>query len=150
MRRFHSQSIYNPTGGMKSHLVFFDHTHHAYQERHAVKVIKYLESLSHQMRARESLKFMKWVLTCDCQTLLEYATMLLDYFHTRQLLLYKHSVLRQSTQKPKYVVVYNLDVGGKHDYFTQEYSSIRAIREDSGVRRYRFNKQPTQNIVLIP
>ena len=93
----------------------------------------------------ESICFFKWVVlyhTTDANLL--YAEQLLDYFHSRGLLLHKQEVnnpVKQQTQR--YLVIFTM----KDHVFSKTYNSIRELRADTGTKPSQIKCLPTNEML---
>ena len=117
----------------------------AEQGQRAKRVIAHLSRLSEEQLIEESICFFKWVVlyhTTDANLL--YAEQLLDYFHSRGLLLDKQEVnnpVKQQTQR--YLVIFTM----KDHVFSKTYNSIRELRADTGTKPSQIKCLPTNEML---
>jgi hypothetical protein len=144
--RIGTQNVYNPIGIIRTHKVFFSTKDNlAYVAQLVDQTLQFLNTLSLQQLKLQSVKFFKWLVVGDTNNLEKYAQDLLDYFHSRGLLMNKttlHPIQRQSKQR--YVVLYKIG----DECFSQTYNSIREIKEDTGLRGRKFHKKKTSQIMI--
>ena len=109
------------------------------------RVIAHLEQLEPELLLEESIRFFKWVvlyITTDSNLL--YAERLLDYFHSKGLLLHKQEVnnpVKQQTQR--YLVIFTM----KGHVFAKTYNSIRELRADTGKKPSQIKRLPTNEMM---
>ena len=109
----------------------------ANQDESASKVKEHLEGLSSEDLQQQSSEFFQWIVKHNIDSHVVYAQHLLDYFHSKNLLLTKKEVQTFKKQdKSRYVVIY--DMNGK--VFSKIYNSIREIREDTGKKPSKICK----------
>lgn len=146
MKKLRHSQLYNPLGLIRQHQVYFNtESLDAYEGRLVAQTIQYLNGLTCEQLKRQSVQLFKWLVVHQPTTLQIYATELLEYFHTKGLLLNKHSICKiVKHHQPKYLVVYTIEDG----VFTQQYNSIREIRDDTGLKGRKFISNKTTNILI--
>ena len=140
--------FYDPTDENAGFIVYFDQDEKYELGVRAARVISHLESLDHEALKEESCQFFKWLVihrpSLENQ---HYCRMLLDFFHSKDLLNMKSSVDNPVKQlKPRYCVVYTM---GGHT-FCRTCNSIREIRVDTGKKPSQIKRQNTQDVVCLP
>ena len=146
MKNLRHSQLYNPLGLIKKHAVHFDtETLHAYEGTLVTQTVQYLETLTYEQLKMQSVRLFKWLVVHQPTNLQLYAMELLEYFHTKGLLLNKHNICKvEKHHQPKYLVVYTIG----DNVFTQQYNSIREIRDDTGLRGRKFISNKTTNISI--
>ena len=146
MKNLRHSQLYNPLGLIKKHAVHFDtETLHAYEGNLIAQTVQYLETLTYEQLKMQSVRLFKWLVVHQPTNLQLYAMELLEYFHTKGLLLNKHNICKvEKHHQPKYLVVYTIG----DDVFTQQYNSIREIRDDTGLKGRKFISNKTTNISI--
>ena len=135
MRVTHKSNLYDPLK-LLSFRVFFDNEDEDQAEK-AHKVVSHLQTLETDALVAESKKIFQWIVQHNVQTHLVYATVLLEFFHSKELLVHKKQVVTEAKQdKSRYVVIYDMD--GK--VFSKIYNSVREIREDTGKKPSKICK----------
>ena len=129
MQTCHKDDLYDP---LKLLSFTIDFSTSANDEPLVIAANKTIEHLSHLDDIKlltQAYLFMKWLIVYNVSSHAKYAQMLLDFFHSRNLLLHKKSIVTEKKQsKPKYVVIYNMP----DNVFSKMYSSVREMREDTG------------------
>lgn len=127
--------VYDPTTEPRDtakFVIYFDEDEREIQEQKAQRVITHLKSLEDADLKEESTMFFKWLVlhhisSCNQQ----YAQLLLDYFHTLDLLVGKRTVDNPVKQlKHRYLVVFSMG----SQVFAKRYNSIRELKCDTGKR----------------
>ena len=138
--------VYDPVDKHTPFSVHFDTSEgKAEQGQRAKRVIAHLSRLSEEQLIEESICFFKWVVlyhTTDANLL--YAEQLLDYFHSRGLLLHTQEVnnpVKQQTQR--YLVIFTM----KDHVFSKTYNSIRELRADTGTKPSQIKCLPTNEML---
>jgi hypothetical protein len=135
MKGCHRTNLYDPLDQLT--FTLFEENRNAKQEVAAKKVKAYLDSLDLQQLQHESGKFYEWIVVWNVDSHVTYAQSLLDYFHSKDMLLQKKEVQTLPKQdKSRYVVIY--DMNGK--VFSKVYNSVREIREDTGKKPSKICK----------
>ena len=141
--------FYDPTDENTEFILYFDQDEKQELGDRAGKVIAHLESLvDDEALNEESCQFFKWlVIHRPSLEYQHYCRMLLDFFHSKDLLTMKYSVDNPVKQlKPRYCVIYTM--GGYT--FCRIYNSIREIRVDTGKKPSQIKRQNTQDVVCLP
>ena len=110
MKNLRHSQLYNPLGLIKKHAVHFDtETLHAYEGTLVTQTVQYLETLTYEQLKMQSVRLFKWLVVHQPTNLQLYAMELLEYFHTKGLLLNKHNICKvEKHHQPKYLVVYTI------------------------------------------
>jgi len=140
----HPRSIYNPLPEPMKFIVTFDGDTTEEQAR-ATRVIAHLDTLSTELLVEESITFFKWLIlypVTDCHQC--YASVLLGYFHSRDMLLNKQSVINpQKQMKERYLVLFSMN----GHVFTKTYNSIRELKADTGKKPSQILCKPTKSLI---
>ena len=143
MRLRTSRNIYNPVEHSRF-IVRFDNNTDEQQER-ANKVIAHLNTVSSKALVDESVDFFNWVVLfppTECNR--HYAIRLLEYFHSRNMLLHKEHVANPTKQKTeRYLVMFTMN----DQIFTRTYNSVRELKADTGKKPSQLVRTPTQEAV---
>eukprot|EP01048_Picozoa_sp_COSAG05_P024356 COSAG05_NODE_5692_length_1114_cov_1.437438_3_plen_162_part_00 len=140
----HCSSIYNPLNESMKFIVTFDGDT-SEQQAQAERAIAHLDTLSTESLVEESIAFFKWLIlypVTDCHQC--YATVLLNYFHSRDMLLNKQSVINpQKQMKERYLVLFSMN----GHVFTKTYNSIRELKADTGKKPSQILCKPTNSLI---
>jgi len=137
-----AKDIYNPIETSKYIIDFeLDSTE---QTDRAARVIEYLETLNQAALVDESVKFFKWIILSHItRTNLNYAKLLLKFFHENGMLLHKRRVNNvQKQQTQRYLVMFTMN----GHVFTKTYNSIRELRADTGKKPSQIQCHPTNEL----
>ena len=140
----HCSSIYNPLNESMKVIVTFDGDT-SEQQAQADRAIAHLDTLSIESLVEESITFFKWLIlypVTDCHQC--YASALLIYFHSRDMLLNKQSVTNpQKQMKERYLVLFSMN----GHVFTKTYNSIRELKADTGKKPSQILCKPTKSLI---
>ena len=137
--------IYNPTPEPMRFTIHYDNEATGEQERRAAAVIAHLEQLKPEELVQESHHFYMWIVLYHISWInILYAETLLDYFHSKDLIMCKQQVNNEIKQRKKrYLQVFTLgDL-----VFSQTYNSIRELKADTGRKPSQIKPALTQHLL---
>ena len=137
--------FYDPTESNAQFVLYFDQDGPQEHKAHAAKVIAHLETLPQEELNEQSVLFFKWIVLHRLSPEFQpYAAALLSFFHSRDLLTCKSSVVNPIKQlKSRYLVIYTM----RGHTFARTYNSIREIKTDTGKKPSQIKRQNIKEVM---
>ena len=119
------------------------------QTQKAQKVIEHLSKLDEAHLLDEAIQFFKSIVLYPIFED-KYACALLDFFHSRGMLLHKQTVRNEQKQQVKrYLVIYTMRSPIQLHVFSKMYNSIREIKNDTGKKPSEIRCLPTSELCFV-